>query len=266
MTKNNEVIKNILARRNKKPPFKDGRKIIMLHPGGVMAGIQGCGALSALQEMGFTNAFDEIYTISAGFPNISYFLAGQSETSITVYYENLSAKKFINPLKIWNVENVDYLINIFQRSSKKLVFDKIAKHKTEIYVFLKNTDTGTIDCFHVPKLNRDEYFSLLRAAVSMPILSPESVEIEKNHYKDIYLDFEEQRLMLFDKIANSGVTDVLAIYNYSSDKKYTSKKYHTLEIFPKKDWLDSPYETDSNKLKRAAENMKKQTRLIFGLS
>ena len=229
-----------------------------------MAGVHGCGALSALQEIGLTDAFDEIYTISAGFPNVSYFLAGQADISATVYYENLSAKKFINPFRIWDVENVDYLIDVLRRSRKKLAFDKIAKHKTNLYVFMKNTDKGTIDCFPVPKSNRDEYFSVLRAAVSMPILSPGSTEIENNHYKDIYLDFEDQRIMLFNKVSDSGATDVLAIYNYASDKKHTSKKYNTLEIFPEKDWLDSPYETNTDKLRSAAEKMKNRTKTIFG--
>lgn len=241
----------------------------MLHPGGVMAGIQGCGALSALQDMGLNNAFDEIYTISAGLPNISYFLAGQSEISISIYSENLSGKKFINPLKIWNIENVDYLIDIFRKSKKKLAFKKIAEHKTDTYVFIKNTDTGAIECLRTPKSDQNKYFFLLRAAVSMPFLSLGSIEIGKFHYKDIHLDFEKQRSMLFKKISNSSVTDVLAIYNHSRDnypsrKNIQAKKYNMLEIFPEKEWLDSAYETDTKMLKSAAEKMKKRTRLIFG--
>ena len=61
--KTHPVIKHLLARKNKKVPVKDGRKIVLVLCGGAMAGIRGAGFLIALKELGLDNAFDEIYAL-----------------------------------------------------------------------------------------------------------------------------------------------------------------------------------------------------------
>lgn len=235
----------------------------MVHPGGIMAGVQGCGALAALQSMGLTNVFDEIYTISAGFPNVSYFLAEQAETSISVYCENLSGRKFINPLKFWRVENVDYLLSVFEKSNRKLLYEKIAKCGTKLYVFVKNIDTGDTNCIQIPRSDRKRFFSLLRAAVSVPFLSPRPIRIGKFRYQDVIMNFEKQRQILFNKVAALNPTDLLAIYNYPVTHTMEMENVNVLEIAPQKDWLDSPYRTDTKILKLAAENMRTLTKSIF---
>src|SRR5665213_922981 len=96
-----QVIKNLLARVGQKAPFKDGRKIGLILPGGMMAGINGAGAVCALEELELSQSFDVIYTASAGFANGSYLLSENTELGSTVYYEDLIGDKFIHLWKVW---------------------------------------------------------------------------------------------------------------------------------------------------------------------
>ena len=65
------VTKSILQRRGQSAPFRDEKKIGLVLFGGAMLGVGGGGAVSALEDLGLSEAFDEIYVVSAGLPNAS---------------------------------------------------------------------------------------------------------------------------------------------------------------------------------------------------
>ena len=61
-----------------------------------MRGVISAGMVSALEALGLTHAFDEIYGSSAGAINAAYFLAGQARLGQTVYYEDINNRHFID--------------------------------------------------------------------------------------------------------------------------------------------------------------------------
>src|SRR3989338_9572076 len=129
---NDQVLKNILARKNKLAPFEDWRKIAMVLYGGLMTGVRGAGALAALEELGLRNAFDDIYSISCGFANAASFLSGKIEKARTIYYKELTGWRFINFLHPWHILNIDYLDKV--ESEKNYVdIDLILQNKTRLY-------------------------------------------------------------------------------------------------------------------------------------
>ena len=75
----------------------DGYKIGLVVQGGGMRGVMNSAMLDALQRMGYSNCIDNVYGNSAGATNAAYFLAGQSHIATSVYIEDLSNRKFINP-------------------------------------------------------------------------------------------------------------------------------------------------------------------------
>src|SRR4051812_20785555 len=83
------VIAHLLERKGKAAPFNDGRSIALVHFGGIMTGVRGAGALVALDELGLTHAFDDIYATSAGFPNACFFLTNNIHMASKIYSENL---------------------------------------------------------------------------------------------------------------------------------------------------------------------------------
>src|SRR5499427_10902305 len=79
-------------------PSRDGRKVALIVEGGAMRGVISCAALMALEELGLTEAFDEIYGASAGAVNAAYFLAGQAAYATTIYYQRINNSRFIRHL------------------------------------------------------------------------------------------------------------------------------------------------------------------------
>src|SRR5262249_15144218 len=64
--------------------------------GGGMRGVISGAMLSQLEDSGFTNAFDAVYGCSSGAINAAYFLTGQTWYPLSIYYDDLTTKKFVN--------------------------------------------------------------------------------------------------------------------------------------------------------------------------
>lgn len=247
------VIEHILQRKNKKPPFKDGRHITLAMFGGIMTGVRGGGAAIALNELGFTHSFDAVYTYSGGFPNASYFLSGQAELGTSVYYEELAGRKFINPFRIWDVADTERVVESVLRT-KPLDVSALYKNKTKLYVSLWNTAKQKLLYDEIHNYKPSSYFKILRAAISVPYYHPGSIRIGSGHFKDYspenYDDF-------LDYVYSTKTTDMLAIYNYAGQYIVPAIFSHKLfELFPKPEWPLSRLETDPKILKREMIKMK----------
>jgi predicted acylesterase/phospholipase RssA len=83
----------------------DGRKIGLIVEGGAMRGIISCASLMALEEIGMTNVFDEVYGASAGAVNAAYFLAGQANYATSIYYQKINNTRFLR--RLWHRKVVD---------------------------------------------------------------------------------------------------------------------------------------------------------------
>lgn len=268
MDKLHPVIRHLLARKNKKVPVKDKRKIALVLFGGAMAGIRGAGSMIALKQLGLTHAFDEIYTSSAGFCNASYLLSGNPEEGTSIYYENLCGSQFINYFKPWRVVNIDHMINCV-KSLKPLEIKSILASKTKLFARVENVSKGQEGFLEAHKFPNSAYFKLMRASTVIPYLSPGTVKIGHYEYKDIITDDGWVNLLL--DALNSDLTDVLIIYNTQDQYKHVHKKVAKFlksdridEIFPKSTWILSKLETNSQTLKRAAIQMGNTVKRTFG--
>ena len=262
------VIKHLLARKNKKVPVKDGRKIALVLLGGAMSGVHGAGSMIALNELGLTNVFDEIYASSAGFCNASYLLSGNPQEGTAIYYENLCGKQFINYFKPWRVVNIDHMINCAQ-NLKPLNIKNIQTSKTKLYARVENISKEQEGFLEAHKFPNKEYFKLMRATTVIPYLSPGTVKIGHYEYKDIITDDGWVNL-LFD-VLSSDLTDVLIIYNTLDQYNHVHKKVATslksdrvFEILPKTSWNLSKLETNPKIIKQSAIRMGNLTKKIFG--
>lgn len=263
------VIKRILQRRSKRAPFSDKRKIALVLFGGLMTGVRSTGALLALKELGLSNAFDAIYSISCGLPNALYFLSGQGNIGASIYYDDLSGRKFINFLKPWKIVNIDYMISIM-KTKKPLSIAEIIKSKTKLYTRLMDMQRKKVFYLEVHKIPSNEHFGLIRAATSLSFFHPGKTKIGNSHYKDP--DFRNEVLREhIDKAVAAKATDILVIYNnlgqYASVHKNNDPlPFHIFEIYPKPEWRMRRFETRSDVLKNAALQMGRLTKQAFGFS
>jgi predicted patatin/cPLA2 family phospholipase len=111
--------------------------------GGGMRGVVSASMLTALDDLGFTNAIDSIYATSSGAINSSYFLAGNTWYPLTIYFEDLITKKFVNPwniLKNKSVLNLDYTFDEVLKDIKPLDYEYVINSPVKLHVLITLVD------------------------------------------------------------------------------------------------------------------------------
>jgi len=261
------VIEHLNNRKNKSVPVNDGRKIALVLFGGMMTGVRGTGALIALQELGLIDAFDEIYTISVGFVNGSYFLAKQVQLGASLSYEDLCSKKFINFFRFWKLVDVGYVVRVI-KEVKKLDVKTLLTSKTKLFAKLLNVKTKKHEYINIEDFDEQTYFSILKAATSIPYLNPGSVKIGDNYYMDSDLSHKELVEHL-NYVLNSNATDILVVYSHYGQFKTIrkagiqgSEKFY--EIIPDKNEKLSRFCTDPVAMKIAARMAGLKVKNLFG--
>lgn len=261
------VAQKLLKRQNKSAPFKDGRKITLILPGGLMTGVLGAGAIVGLYELGLKDAFDEIHVISAGIANASYFLANQPRLGVSIYYEDCAQRKFINILRPWKIVNIDYLIDVFEKV-KPLNIKKVLGHPTKLYVRLSDLKNKKVVYVKSHDIPDNQYLRLMEAALSIPYLHPGSTKINGTHYKDP--GYDQYHLPdHIDRVLQSDATDIVIVYNHLGQVRSVHKALslpldRVLEIVPRSEWQLNKFETNADKLKHLSLQMGYLTKTIFG--
>ncbi len=274
-TDTHPILQRLLRRQAKSVPVEDGRKIVLVLFGGIMVGVRGAGALVALEELGLSGAFDEIYTMSAGFANTSYFLAGQAKTCAAAYYHEFSGRKFLNLLRPWEMANLDYLDEVV-RKIRPIDLEKLFASRTKFYTMVTKLDDLDRGMFlDVHNFNPDDYFKLLRACSSLPIVAKGSVEINGARYRDVL--YNNALKDFVNHVLSSDATDIIMIYNYDWQRFYTHTalpdfdKNRIYEFCPhffagKGEWLQklTRFETRGEVLKRHCQEFGDEVKRTFG--
>ena len=274
MEKIHPVTQALINRKGLKVPIQDGKKITLVLFGGLMVGARGAGSLVALQELGLTNSFDEIYTMSSGFVNASGFLSGQAQTVASVYYDKISGLKFLNPFRIWQIADLKYLFKIIKENL--IDFKKILEKRTKLYTMLIDVSKNEkSEYLEVHNFAESEYFNIIKASCSLRFIAGGNVQIGNNYYRDI---LNNQAICdFFAHILDSNATDILVVYNYSWQKEFIHKKFpklnnkrvyefypefneKLLKFFPK----FARFDTRQDILKSQCQIFGDETKKIFG--
>jgi len=184
----------------------DGRKLALIVEGGGMRGVLSAGSLFAIDQMGFRNCFDEIYATSAGAVNAAYFLSGQGPLGITVYFDDICCRRFVNPLRLSKIVDVDYVYDIIVRERKRLDEDAIRRAAAPLYLSVTDVHRGEnilIDVRRAP----DPVSLVLKASSALPVLYNRVVHLQGGSFVDGGVS---NSLPIQDAIA-ANCTDVLVL-------------------------------------------------------
>lgn len=209
-------MQHVLARKNACAPFSDNRKIALVLFGGVMSGVTSGGALIALEDLGCADAFDSIYCLSAGFPNASYLLSHETRKGESIYYEDLIDRQFLHWLRFWKVADIDKVVTAI-RTTKAISVNRVLASKTKLFIALRNMTDHRNEFHELHDYSEKEYFSLLRAAISIPFLHPGKTIIRGKKYMDCY----GGGTMIMNEISKGEYSDVLVLLNYSTQLPMT---------------------------------------------
>jgi predicted patatin/cPLA2 family phospholipase len=212
-TRPEAAIANIRARYGKDArSAADGRKLALIVEGGAMRGVFSCGSGVALESLGLTQSFDEVYACSSGAINAAYFLAGQAAYSVSIYYDEVNNRQFINPLRIKNILDMNFLFDEVIAKRKPLDVGRVLASPSRLHISITDAHTGA--GFLVD--GRDSRYTLLdslRASATHPLLSERSRRLGD---RDCFDGGFANPLPIADAV-ESGCTDILLLLTRGSD-------------------------------------------------
>ena len=137
-----DLLKERVRRRRQGIQKWDGRKVALVVEGGAMRGIISCAALMALEDLGMTEVFDEVYGASAGAVNAAYFLAGQAALATTIYYQKINNTRFIRRLWHRKIVDIDDLFDSIIAGERPLRVDKVLTSRSPLFITIADASTG----------------------------------------------------------------------------------------------------------------------------
>src|ERR1700675_4917890 len=151
--------------------------------GGGMRGVISGGALIALERLGLTSVFDEVYGESAGAINACYFLAGEAAFGGPIYVEDLTSLRFINPLRRGKILDMDFLVDEVMTRIKPLPVERVLHSRSRLFVSVTNARDGTGRVVDVTK-ETPPLLTLLKAPAAIIPLYNHRVLLEGVPYVD----------------------------------------------------------------------------------
>lgn len=171
-----------------------------------MRGVISSGALVALEALGMTDVFDDVYGCSAGAINAAYFVAGQTARCTTIYYEEAVEPRFLNPLRVWKISDVDYLADTIIPQLKPLDVGAVMASATRLHVSI--TDARTGEPLLVEVRNAEVALPLLlKASAAIPLLYNRVVAVDGHQC----VDGGCANPLPVSEAIDDGATDVLVL-------------------------------------------------------
>jgi predicted patatin/cPLA2 family phospholipase len=165
-----EVLRERAARAAAGDRAPDGHKVGLVVEGGGLRGVTTGGGLVALERLGYTGLFDEVYGTSAGAMNAAYFLAGQARFGIRIYYEDMVRGEIVNPLRLWKVFDIDRLFAKVITGRKPLRLEAVLTSPSRLRVALLDAATGRGVLADSRALGgADDLLTVLKAATAIPV-------------------------------------------------------------------------------------------------
>ncbi len=175
-----EVFRLIAHRRTLQSdgvPSDDGFKLGLVVEGGGMRAAGSAGAVVELAELDCVDVFDSVYATSAGVMNAAYFLSGQHQMGITIYFDDLTKRQFINRFRFWRIMDLDWVFREVIQHSKPLDVTSMLDSRPEFHVAATDFDSGERTLINVkePTVNP---LAALKGAMAIPVLYNKAVEVD----------------------------------------------------------------------------------------
>lgn len=193
-----------LAKQGREP--QDGRKVGLIVEGGAMRGVISCAALMALEELGLTDAFDEVYGASAGAMNAAYFLAGQAACATAIYYQKINNTRFIRRFWHRKIADIDALFDCIIAGERPLRIDKVLASQSQFFIAIADACTGEAFLTRAQS-SQTPLLTLLKASSAMPLLYNGLVSVDG---RDCFDGGLINPLPVLEAI-ESGCTDLLIL-------------------------------------------------------
>lgn len=154
-----------------------------------MRGVVSGGMQLGLERLGLKDAFDVVYGSSAGAVNGAYFVAGQTEYGIGIYFEDINNGRFLalsRSLIRRPIMSLSYLLDDVMTRRRVLDWRTVLDSPVPLKVAATSVaELGVrlLDGFR----NRDHLFAALRASSSIPLIAGPPAEVDGELFLDALL-------------------------------------------------------------------------------
>ncbi len=184
------------------------------------------GGAVALGHLGFRDLFDDVYATSAAVMNASYFMTGQEDLGVTVYFDDLSTKRFCDHRRFWKILDVDYVIDEVITKRKPLDLTALIESRSRLHLAAMDRNTGNAKTFEIPDREQD-VLRLLRAALSIPVFYGRTVDYEGWRLMDGGLTIPFPILQAIE----DGCTDILVLLSHPEEHIHPEAKLWQKLVF-----------------------------------
>ncbi|NQV93485.1 patatin-like phospholipase family protein [Candidatus Kaiserbacteria bacterium] len=165
--------------------IESGKKIAIICSGGGMRCAYSAGALMALVEKYKLTEPHLVIGSSGSAGTVAYFAAKQFDEIKNVWLNLLSTKKLVSVWRIWNIIDIDYLVDIIFKKEARLKVELLGNASTKYFIGIRNLENGLVE--HYSNDRYSDIFEVLRASKTMPLISRDSVIINGNRYIDGFM-------------------------------------------------------------------------------
>lgn len=188
----------------------DGATVALAIEGGGMRGVVSAAMLSQLEDYGFKNTFDVVYGCSSGGINGAYFLAGETWYPLSIYYDDLTTKRFVDFSRAFRrlpILGLDYAFDHVMERVKPLDYEAVLR--SEIPLVVPITDVDALQTVVLRDFSsRQDLKAALRASAWLPIAVPGTVRMADGRRA---VDGGVLTALPFQLAVNDGCTHVLSL-------------------------------------------------------
>jgi predicted patatin/cPLA2 family phospholipase len=151
-----------------------------------MRGVVSGAMLAGLEQLDALDGFDVVYGASAGAVGGAYFLARQALYGMEIYHHHLTGSDFRDYRRAARGEpllSIDYLLEKLMRGDKPLRVDRVLENDVEFRVAVSSVDDNRCELLG-PFRDGERLYRALRAAISLPLVTGDPVEIDGREYMD----------------------------------------------------------------------------------
>lgn len=139
-----------LARRRREQGSKpgarsDSRRLALVIEGGGMRGIVSAGMAAAIEQLGLTDSFDEVYGASAGAFNAAFLIAGQATYLAGLYEHGFGNPRFVSVRRMLRGEalfDLDFVVREVWRSQRPLHTERILESPIALHCTATDVETA----------------------------------------------------------------------------------------------------------------------------
>lgn len=151
---------------------QDSFRVGLAVEGGGMRGVLSGAMLSALSDSDLTNTFDAVYAYSSGAINSAYFLSGGGWHSLSVYYDDLITKDFVDYRRVFNgpIVSLDFVLDVVMEKNNPLNYKKLITSSIELHLIASSVDQVKPVSFTGLK-TKEDIKTTLKASACIPLVA-----------------------------------------------------------------------------------------------